>query len=189
MIWNIMPVNVQRAHFFFTFRGYSRHQEVKDHIVISYFILYGMESYNWSLWFFSWRHFLCLVFKSVNYCRLKHNSVLSFSSSFSHFVELEYLCWYLAPIILTFVDAFFSRYSFVLRIVLLLVVAWMTLLIFNSALIVVPISLGRALFNAIPLLPITHGVKCNGNVSFFFLVIMSMRNFIISNWLLFYFSL
>lgn len=40
----------------------------------------------------------------------------------------------------------------------------MTLLIFNSALIVVPISLGRALFNAIPLLPITHGIKCNGNM-------------------------
>ncbi|KAJ9705093.1 hypothetical protein PVL29_003241 [Vitis rotundifolia] len=57
-----------------------------------------------------------------------------------------------------------DRYGFVLRIVLLLVVAWMTLLIFNSALIVVPISLGRALFNAIPLLPITHGIKCNGNV-------------------------
>lgn len=49
-----------------------------------------------------------------------------------------------------------------LRIVLLLVVAWMTLLLFNSALIVVPISLGRMLFNAIPLLPITHGIKCNG---------------------------
>ena len=40
----------------------------------------------------------------------------------------------------------------------------MTLLMFNSMLIVVPISLGRALFNAIPLLPITHGIKCNGNV-------------------------
>ena len=56
----------------------------------------------------------------------------------------------------------FRRYSFALRIVLLLVVAWMTLLLFNSALIVVPTSLGRALFNAIPLLPITHGIKCNG---------------------------
>ncbi|KAJ9705090.1 hypothetical protein PVL29_003241 [Vitis rotundifolia] len=59
-----------------------------------------------------------------------------------------------------------SEYGFVLRIVLLLVVAWMTLLIFNSALIVVPISLGRALFNAIPLLPITHGIKCNDLYSF-----------------------
>ncbi|RVW49794.1 putative E3 ubiquitin ligase SUD1 [Vitis vinifera] len=57
-------------------------------------------------------------------------------------------------------------YGFVLRIVLLLVVAWMTLLIFNSALIVVPISLGRALFNGIPLLPITHGIKCNDLYSF-----------------------
>ncbi|XWS39928.1 hypothetical protein CRYUN_Cryun18bG0096900 [Craigia yunnanensis] len=59
-----------------------------------------------------------------------------------------------------------SEYSFVLRIVLLLVVAWMTLLIFNSALIVVPISLGRALFNVIPLLPITHGIKCNDLYAF-----------------------
>ncbi|OMO74105.1 Zinc finger, RING-CH-type [Corchorus capsularis] len=59
-----------------------------------------------------------------------------------------------------------DRYSFVLRIVLLLVVAWMTLLLFNSALIVVPISLGRALFNAIPLLPITHGIKCNDLYAF-----------------------
>ncbi|XP_012087495.1 probable E3 ubiquitin ligase SUD1 isoform X2 [Jatropha curcas] len=59
-----------------------------------------------------------------------------------------------------------SEYSFVLRIVLLLIVAWMTLLVFNSALIVVPISLGRALFNAIPLLPITHGIKCNDLYAF-----------------------
>lgn len=49
-----------------------------------------------------------------------------------------------------------------LRIVLLLVIAWMTLLVFNSALVVVPISLGRVLFNSIPRLPITHGIKCNG---------------------------
>ncbi|KAE8672822.1 putative E3 ubiquitin ligase SUD1 [Hibiscus syriacus] len=59
-----------------------------------------------------------------------------------------------------------DRYSFVLRIVLLLVIAWMTLLVFNSALIVVPISFGRALFNAIPLLPITHGIKCNDLYAF-----------------------
>ncbi|KAE8667447.1 putative E3 ubiquitin ligase SUD1 [Hibiscus syriacus] len=37
---------------------------------------------------------------------------------------------------------------------------------FNSALIIVPISFGRALFNAIPLLPITHGIKCNDLYSF-----------------------
>ncbi|KAK9135933.1 hypothetical protein Syun_015263 [Stephania yunnanensis] len=59
-----------------------------------------------------------------------------------------------------------SEYGFVLRIVILLVLAWMTLLLFNSALIVVPISLGRALFNNIPLLPITHGIKCNDLYAF-----------------------
>ncbi|XP_073024660.1 probable E3 ubiquitin ligase SUD1 [Primulina eburnea] len=59
-----------------------------------------------------------------------------------------------------------ERWAFVLRIVLLLVVAWMTLLVFNSALIIVPISIGRLLFNAIPLLPITHGIKCNDLYAF-----------------------
>ncbi|PIN08737.1 Ubiquitin--protein ligase [Handroanthus impetiginosus] len=59
-----------------------------------------------------------------------------------------------------------DRWAFVLRIVLLLVVAWMTLLVFNSALIVVPVSLGRSLFNALPLLPITHGIKCNDLYAF-----------------------
>jgi len=59
-----------------------------------------------------------------------------------------------------------ERYGFVLRIVLLLVMAWMTLLIVNSALVVVPVSIGRTLFNAIPLLPVTHGVKCNDLYSF-----------------------
>ncbi|KAL0422610.1 UNVERIFIED_CONTAM: putative E3 ubiquitin ligase SUD1 [Sesamum latifolium] len=58
------------------------------------------------------------------------------------------------------------EWAFVLRIVLLLVVAWMTLLVFNSALIVVPVSLGRALFNALPLLPVTHGIKCNDLYAF-----------------------
>lgn len=56
----------------------------------------------------------------------------------------------------------FGRYGFVLRIVLLLVLAWMTLLLFNAVVIVVPVSIGRALFNAMPRLPITHGIKCNG---------------------------
>ncbi|XP_024162236.1 probable E3 ubiquitin ligase SUD1 isoform X2 [Rosa chinensis] len=59
-----------------------------------------------------------------------------------------------------------SEYRFVLRIVLLLVVAWMTLLVFNSALIVVPTSLGRTIFNVIPFLPITHGIKCNDLYAF-----------------------
>ncbi|KAI7729411.1 hypothetical protein M8C21_010249 [Ambrosia artemisiifolia] len=59
-----------------------------------------------------------------------------------------------------------ERYVFVLRIVLLLLAAWMTLLIFNAALIVVPISLGRVLFNAVLLLPITDGIKCSDIYAF-----------------------
>ncbi|XP_071726199.1 probable E3 ubiquitin ligase SUD1 [Rutidosis leptorrhynchoides] len=59
-----------------------------------------------------------------------------------------------------------ERYAFVLCIVLLLLAAWMTLLIVNSALVVVPVSLGRVLFNAVPLLPITHGIKCNDIYAF-----------------------
>ncbi|KAG6530259.1 probable E3 ubiquitin ligase SUD1 [Zingiber officinale] len=59
-----------------------------------------------------------------------------------------------------------SEYGFVLRIVFLLVLAWMTLLIFNCAMIILPVSLGRALFNAIPRLPITHGFKCNDLFAF-----------------------
>lgn len=59
-----------------------------------------------------------------------------------------------------------ERYGFVLSIVLLLVVAWMTLLMFNSAIIVVPVFLGRVLFNSVPLLPITHGIKCNDLYAF-----------------------
>ncbi|PWZ05336.1 putative E3 ubiquitin ligase SUD1 [Zea mays] len=59
-----------------------------------------------------------------------------------------------------------SEYGFVLRIVLLLVLAWMTLLIFNAGMIVIPISLGRLVFEGVPRLPITHGIKCNDLFSF-----------------------
>ncbi|CAN6826626.1 unnamed protein product [Brassica oleracea] len=59
-----------------------------------------------------------------------------------------------------------GKYIFVLRVVLLLLAAWVTLLLFNTALMVVPVSLGRALFNAIPTLPITHGIKCNDLYAF-----------------------
>ncbi|KAL9238322.1 hypothetical protein vseg_012757 [Gypsophila vaccaria] len=59
-----------------------------------------------------------------------------------------------------------ERYNFVFRIVLLLVSAWMTLLVLNSVLVVVPVSLGRLIYNAIPLLPITHGIKCNDLYAF-----------------------
>ncbi|XP_071715416.1 probable E3 ubiquitin ligase SUD1 [Rutidosis leptorrhynchoides] len=59
-----------------------------------------------------------------------------------------------------------ERYGFMLSIVLLLLAAWMTLLILNSMLIMVPVSIGRALFNAVPLFPITHGMKCNDLYAF-----------------------
>nr|XP_043624810.1 probable E3 ubiquitin ligase SUD1 [Erigeron canadensis] len=59
-----------------------------------------------------------------------------------------------------------ERCRFVLRIVLLLLAAWMTLLIFNSMLLVVPVMIGRALFSAASLLPITHGMKCNDLYAF-----------------------
>ncbi|KAL8239494.1 hypothetical protein R6Q59_016061 [Mikania micrantha] len=59
-----------------------------------------------------------------------------------------------------------GRSTFVLCIMMLLLVAWMTLLILNSAIIVVPVFFGRALFNWVPLLPITHGIKCNDLYAF-----------------------
>ncbi|KAL8209586.1 hypothetical protein R6Q57_006318 [Mikania cordata] len=59
-----------------------------------------------------------------------------------------------------------GRSTFVLCIMMLLLVAWMTLLILNSAIIVVPIFFGRVLFNWVPLLPITHGIKCNDLYAF-----------------------
>ncbi|KAG2245045.1 hypothetical protein Bca52824_093108 [Brassica carinata] len=62
---------------------------------------------------------------------------------------------------------FLSRYNFQLRIILLLLVAYVTLLLVHSTLIVVPVFLGRALFNAIPVLPIPHGIKCNDLYAFF----------------------
>uniref|UniRef100_A0A0D6QUN6 RING-type E3 ubiquitin transferase n=1 Tax=Araucaria cunninghamii TaxID=56994 RepID=A0A0D6QUN6_ARACU len=56
--------------------------------------------------------------------------------------------------------------KFAIRIVLLLLGAWLTLLCLNSAMVVVPISLGRALFAYIPRFPITHGIKCNDLYAF-----------------------
>ena len=51
---------------------------------------------------------------------------------------------------------------FVFRIVLLLLGAWITLLFFNSSMMLVPVSLGRAIFSSISSVPIIYGVKCNG---------------------------
>ncbi|KAF8110374.1 hypothetical protein N665_0085s0099 [Sinapis alba] len=63
-------------------------------------------------------------------------------------------------------QSYSDRYNFVLRVVLLLLAAWVTLLLFNTTMIVVPVSLGRALFSVIPTLPITHGIKCNDLYAF-----------------------
>ncbi|CAN7015799.1 unnamed protein product [Brassica rapa subsp. trilocularis] len=60
-----------------------------------------------------------------------------------------------------------QEYNLQLRITLLLLVASVTLLLVHSTLIVVPVSLGRALFNAIPVLPIRHGIKCSDLYAFF----------------------
>lgn len=59
-----------------------------------------------------------------------------------------------------------EEYKFAIRIVLLLFGAWLTMLCFNSAMFVIPISLGRAMFASIPRLPITHGIKCNDLYAF-----------------------
>ena len=68
-----------------------------------------------------------------------------------------------------------------LRIVLLLVLAWMTLLIFNAGMIVIPISLGRLVFEAVPRLPITHGIKCNGNLHVILLSELMLYNLMFTN--------
>lgn len=60
----------------------------------------------------------------------------------------------------------FKEYMFFVQIGLLLCLAWISLLLFNSAMVVVPISLGRTLFASIPQLPVTHGVKCNDVYAF-----------------------
>ncbi|CAI9769956.1 unnamed protein product [Fraxinus pennsylvanica] len=52
------------------------------------------------------------------------------------------------------------EWNFELRIVLLLLVAWMILHVFNSMLIVRPVTTGQAVFYS---LPTTHSIKCNGD--------------------------
>jgi hypothetical protein len=55
-----------------------------------------------------------------------------------------------------------SRYQFVMQILLLLFGAWITLLAFNSTMVLLPVSLGRAIFASLSKLPYTRGAKCNG---------------------------
>ncbi|KAI3892700.1 hypothetical protein MKW92_051736 [Papaver armeniacum] len=64
-------------------------------------------------------------------------------------------------------DAIVNGYTFVLRVVLLIVLAWITLLLFNSSMIIVSLQLGRAVFSFISNLPITHGIKGNDLYAFF----------------------
>ncbi|KAI3841139.1 hypothetical protein MKX03_007867 [Papaver bracteatum] len=63
--------------------------------------------------------------------------------------------------------------TFVLRVVLFVLLAWIMLLLwmmwllFNSSLIIVSLPLGRVLLSSISNLPITHGIKCNDLYAFF----------------------
>jgi E3 ubiquitin-protein ligase MARCH6 len=53
-----------------------------------------------------------------------------------------------------------------MRILLLLFGAWITLLAFNSTVVLLPISLGRTIFASFSQLPITRGAKCNDLYAF-----------------------
>ncbi|MCL7026635.1 hypothetical protein MKW94_009637 [Papaver nudicaule] len=64
-------------------------------------------------------------------------------------------------------DSVANVYTFVLRVVLLVVLAWITFLLFSSSLIIVSIPLGRVLCSSISNLPILHGIKCNDLHAFF----------------------
>lgn len=48
---------------------------------------------------------------------------------------------------------------------MLLVLAWMTALVFNSLIMAIPILLGRKLFQAASHLLISHGFKYDGNIA------------------------
>ncbi|KAI3938377.1 hypothetical protein MKW98_015276 [Papaver atlanticum] len=58
-------------------------------------------------------------------------------------------------------------YTFVLRVVLLVILVWIPLLLLNSSLIIVFLPLGRVLFSSISYHSIIHGVKCNDLYVFF----------------------
>ncbi|KAI3833454.1 hypothetical protein MKX03_027198 [Papaver bracteatum] len=64
-------------------------------------------------------------------------------------------------------DAIDNGFTFVHRVVLLVVLAWITLLLFNSSMIIVSLQLGRAVFSFISNLPITRDIKCNDLYAFF----------------------
>lgn len=58
----------------------------------------------------------------------------------------------------------FCSYRFALRILILLVVGWMTALIFNSLMMAVPLLLGRTLLQAVSDHLASHGIKHDGNI-------------------------
>ncbi|KAI3864724.1 hypothetical protein MKW92_049350 [Papaver armeniacum] len=60
-----------------------------------------------------------------------------------------------------------NGYALVLRVVWLVVLAWITWLLFSSSLIIVSLPLGHVLFSFISNLPITHGIECNDLYAFF----------------------
>lgn len=57
----------------------------------------------------------------------------------------------------------FCWYRFALRILIFLVFAWMTALVFNSLMMAGPLLLGRALFQAAA--DFLNGFKCDGNIA------------------------
>jgi len=59
-----------------------------------------------------------------------------------------------------------GRRSAAVRMVLLVVLAWLTLLIFNATLLVVPVSVGRSLLFTIPQLPVAGALKSNDLFAF-----------------------
>ncbi|XP_026394069.1 probable E3 ubiquitin ligase SUD1 isoform X1 [Papaver somniferum] len=60
-----------------------------------------------------------------------------------------------------------NGYALVLRVVLLVVLAWITWLLFSSSLTIVSLPLGHVLFSFFSNLPITHGIECNDLYAFF----------------------
>ncbi|KAM0840037.1 hypothetical protein ACQ4PT_059930 [Festuca glaucescens] len=52
------------------------------------------------------------------------------------------------------------------RVMLLVVLAWLTVVVFNSAVLICPISVGRALLFTIPQLPVAGGLKSNDLFAF-----------------------
>jgi hypothetical protein len=66
--------------------------------------------------------------------------------------------WNLSPLL-----ACCTRRCVAIRIALLVVLAWLTAVIFNSTVLVAPVLVGRALLFSIPHLPVAGALRSNGN--------------------------